>query len=499
MNNKTNQSTSLSNSERKSSDNNLRRENYNSNNSQNRRKINLKTMAIDDVIDALVNTHSRKQFFGLLGNQDEVGNQIFAIKSGAGPMDVISIEAKKVFLYSAPFSFLLKQIINHLPLVKIEDKKVLWERISILLSALNYGKGDSDYCFDFEESLDFDDPLEAIRLEFNDVFQAYNYRRPLVILVKDFRGLQFDDVNKMVSFVTTVFERVTNIKVLIEINPSLITSHYQNYIGDYIKNWYTLFDGLVDCRNLLYPSELDQNETMFFEHFDNFNETGYILDDVEEENFFNEAPKLAVCPPKPRVKEDELAREIANQLVQETVELPQNNYAQQKHNFEPVRNSYIKPQQVQQPQPKMDPQPITPIKEKNKPITELLNVKIPNFGSTQTIEIPTQRINEFITKKAKAEKKAEREQKKFESERVIYDDPTIRENTELDLGPLFGHYTPEPVIEEEVVEEPKVVRSSFLRRSDGVDETIFDPEILMDANSNSNARPGVFNPFERKK
>ncbi|AXK50920.1 hypothetical protein [Spiroplasma alleghenense] len=415
--------------------------------------LNLKTISIDEVIDSLRSVHNKKQFFALLGNQEEVGNEIFNIKSGAGSVNIINIEAKKVYLYNGPFSFFLKQFINHMPVVKIEDKKVLWERISVLLSALNYGKGDADFCYDFEESLDFDDPLEAIRLEFNEVFEAYAYREPLVILIRDFRGLEFEDVNSMVSFVTTIFSRVPNIKVLIEINPNLITAHYQNYISDYIQNWYTLFDGLIDCRNILEPAEFDNNETIFFEQFDDFIEKTQPMK-LEEEKV--REPVLAVCPPKPDWKEDEIAKEIADQLVQETVELP----------------------------------------KKSPKIEKILNVKIPDFSVENTIEIPSESMERF--EELKALESVRNKKQNIKNNQAEEETKTI---SKLNLGPLFGDYTMEMDDEEElpVIKEPKIARSSFLRRSDGVEQTIFDPEILMDSVNTDNGRAGFQNPFKNKK
>ncbi|WP_338969668.1 hypothetical protein [Spiroplasma endosymbiont of Labia minor] len=200
------------------------------------------------------------QFFGIFGDYKVVKNMIATILNQMRDVNTIVIKIKRVFLYSTPYLFFLKQIINSLPIVSLEDKRVLWARVSIFLSVTEYGKSESDYMYKLSESLNFDDPIIMIRNEFKDIFNAYSIKAPICIILDDFRGINYEETTKIINLTTSLFSTITNMKFIIDMNIPTIQSYFNINGGSY-DNWLSLFDEVLNDSNILKKMENTQVTT----------------------------------------------------------------------------------------------------------------------------------------------------------------------------------------------------------------------------------------------
>jgi hypothetical protein len=135
---------------------------------------------------------------------------------------------KKMYSYTTPFLYVLKAIINGLETVSVDDKRALWDRVAIFLSATSYGKQGTEIELIFEEELALADPMESAKDEFRQAFAAYDMTdKNILINLTDFRGLDFADMNNSILFVTDLFLGIANMKFLFELPYDSYVSHFR--------------------------------------------------------------------------------------------------------------------------------------------------------------------------------------------------------------------------------------------------------------------------------
>lgn len=203
---------------------------------------------IEDIISKINSNDTNDKFFAIFGDVKNNSDLVSEIKKETDTLLNIDINARKIFLYGTPFFFLLKMIINGLDFASLDDKKVFWDRVAIFLSATDFGRKIEDLQIIFEGELSIDDPLESINKEFKNFLIAYNINKPIIININDFRGVDFNDINKTILFITTIFADVKNLKFIFNIP-------YENYLlyfrlnGE--KSWISLFDIVVNTQKKL--------------------------------------------------------------------------------------------------------------------------------------------------------------------------------------------------------------------------------------------------------
>lgn len=177
-----------------------------------------------------------EQFFALL-DRDE--RNIRAIRdefiSQSSILSIIKIDIKKLELYNESHIFLLKKIVKGLPLVSHEDKKILWDRIKLFSKVLNlkdkFNETDPNTMVILNE-LDFDEPLEYIKKEFDEILWAYSVNENIVILIENLYGISYKKYRQIIDFLQAVFTNSINFKCVAFINEihykRLISSEYGN-------------------------------------------------------------------------------------------------------------------------------------------------------------------------------------------------------------------------------------------------------------------------------
>jgi hypothetical protein len=207
--------------------------------------LNLNTTPINNIgdisaiIDELNNEASKKQFFAIFGDIAETKACTTAIVDATN-LNPITIEMKKMYSYTTPFLYVLKAIINGLETVSVDDKRALWDRVAIFLSATSYGKQGTEIELIFEEELALADPMESAKDEFRQAFAAYDMTdKNILINLTDFRGLDFADMNNSILFVTDLFLGIANMKFLFELPYDSYISHFRLSAS---KSWMQLFD-----------------------------------------------------------------------------------------------------------------------------------------------------------------------------------------------------------------------------------------------------------------
>ncbi|AHI53363.1 hypothetical protein [Spiroplasma culicicola] len=169
-------------------------------------------------------------------NQNNVQGKLFVLMGGDTNLQTISdsfvsqlsqeqknlIDTEEAHLYGAPFLFLLKQIVNILPVINLDDKRVLWEKTSLLLAATDYGKTGSEVD-EILEDFAIENPIERIQQEFMQVFEAYGLNaKQLLIMLRGFNTLELTQTTKTVQFINQLFNQLINLKFVFEFSESFV-------------------------------------------------------------------------------------------------------------------------------------------------------------------------------------------------------------------------------------------------------------------------------------
>lgn len=72
------------------------------------------------------------------------------------------------------------------------------------------------------------DPMESAKDEFRSAIAAYGMEQePIIITLRDFRGLEFQDMNDCLLFIADLFTGVKNLKFIFELPYDSYISHFR--------------------------------------------------------------------------------------------------------------------------------------------------------------------------------------------------------------------------------------------------------------------------------
>ncbi|WP_374695806.1 hypothetical protein [Spiroplasma endosymbiont of Polydrusus formosus] len=155
-------------------------------------------------------------------------------------MPIVNIDLLRIELYYSPFLFLLKKIIKELPKVSLEDKKILWDRVKLFARTLKQNEisnqiNDYNWIIIINE-LEFDDPLDYIRKEFEEILRAYNITESIVIIFNNIDLVGYVKFKQIFSLVQVIFKGILQFKFIVGLNPLLIETYVKQIYGNYATN-----------------------------------------------------------------------------------------------------------------------------------------------------------------------------------------------------------------------------------------------------------------------
>ncbi|QEH62368.1 hypothetical protein SCHIN_v1c11750 [Spiroplasma chinense] len=180
-------------------------------------------IGINNFINEINNNSQQGQIFALVGGDTHLNELTKQFINLLPQNKKVEIEMKEVHMYAAPFLFLLKQIVNNVPLVSLDDKRALWERTSLLLAATEYGKTGSEVDL-IMDGLGLADPIENIRSEFKQLSFDYNLDQTTSLMVlTGFNQLEITQSTKTVQFINTIFHDMHEFKFVFEFSESFMS------------------------------------------------------------------------------------------------------------------------------------------------------------------------------------------------------------------------------------------------------------------------------------
>ncbi|WP_419334659.1 hypothetical protein [Spiroplasma endosymbiont of Sarcophaga variegata] len=205
---------------------------------------------VRDLIKTFKEKNNEMQYFlTIVDNQHQ--DSMSEIVSSFFLMPLVNIDLLRIELYASPFLFLLKRIIKWLPKVSLEDKKVLWDRVKLFARTLRNNElseqtNDSNSVVIINE-LEFDDPLEYIKKEFEDILRAYEIKDNIVIIFNNIDLVGYAKFKTVFSLVYAIFKGIIQFKFIVALNPVLIETYvtqvYGNNLTDQlIKHEISVFD-----------------------------------------------------------------------------------------------------------------------------------------------------------------------------------------------------------------------------------------------------------------
>ncbi|GAA6238284.1 MAG: hypothetical protein SPLM_04060 [Spiroplasma phoeniceum] len=191
---------------------------------------------IRDLMKIFKEKNNEMQFFlavmdkGNCDSMSEIATSFFS-------MPLVNIDLLRIELYASPFLFLLKKIIKGLPKVSLEDKKVLWDRVKLFARTLKQSESleqvnDSNSIVIVNE-LEFDDPLEYIRREFEEILCAYNITENIVVIFNNIDLVGYVKFKQIFSLVQAIFKGILQFKFIAGLNPLLIETYVKQMYGNY--------------------------------------------------------------------------------------------------------------------------------------------------------------------------------------------------------------------------------------------------------------------------
>ncbi|ARU91052.1 hypothetical protein SCLARK_00295 [Spiroplasma clarkii] len=177
-------------------------------------------MTYKNFAEALNTNTLTGQVYAIVANSDE--NMLKELLNLLPTGQQIQIDAQEVYQYTAPDLFLLKKAINLLPLLSLDDKRVLWEKTSICLAATEYGKTDSEFDQIVEE-IGITDPIGLIAEEFNTALGAYGLDKIAVpVIIENFDKLELSEITPILQFIYEVFVSIPTLKFIIQISSEIL-------------------------------------------------------------------------------------------------------------------------------------------------------------------------------------------------------------------------------------------------------------------------------------
>ncbi|MBH8622770.1 MULTISPECIES: hypothetical protein [Spiroplasma] len=207
-----------------------------------------------EIVRDLIKTFKEKNnemqsFLTIVDNQHQ--DSMSEIVSSFFSMPLVNIDLLRIELYASPFLFLLKRIIKGLPKISLEDKKVLWDRVKLFARTLRNNElseqtNDSNSVVIINE-LEFDDPLEYIKKEFEDILRAYEIKDNIVIIFNNIDLVGYAKFKTVFSLVHAIFKGIIQFKFIVALNPVLIETYVTQVYGNnlteqLIKHEISVFD-----------------------------------------------------------------------------------------------------------------------------------------------------------------------------------------------------------------------------------------------------------------
>ncbi|WP_425380089.1 hypothetical protein [Spiroplasma endosymbiont of Stenodema calcarata] len=188
-----------------------------------------------DLIKTFKEKGNEMQFFlTIVDNQHQ--DSMSEIVSSFFSMSLVNLDLLRIELYASPFLFLLKKIIKGLPKVSLEDKKVLWDRAKLFARTLKNNDlseqpNDSNSIVIINE-LEFDDPLEYIKKEFEEILRAYDIKDNIVIIFNNIDLVGYAKFKTVFSLVQAIFKGIVQFKFIVGLNPVLIETYVKQIYGN---------------------------------------------------------------------------------------------------------------------------------------------------------------------------------------------------------------------------------------------------------------------------
>ncbi|MFJ1522054.1 hypothetical protein [Spiroplasma sp. ald] len=191
---------------------------------------------IRDLMKIFKEKNNEMQFFLAVMDKRNC-DSMFEIATSFFSMPLVNIDLLRIELYASPFLFLLKKIIKGLPKVSLEDKKVLWDRVKLFARTLKQSESleqvnDSNSIVIVNE-LEFDDPLEYIRREFEEILRAYDITENIVVIFNNIDLVGYVKFKQIFSLVQSIFKGILQFKFIAGLNPLLIETYVKQMYGNY--------------------------------------------------------------------------------------------------------------------------------------------------------------------------------------------------------------------------------------------------------------------------
>ncbi|ALA98504.1 hypothetical protein SKUN_001647 [Spiroplasma kunkelii CR2-3x] len=191
---------------------------------------------IRDLMKIFKEKNNEMQFFlaimdkGNCDSMSEIATSFFS-------MPFVNIDLLRIELYASPFLFLLKKIIKGLPKVSLEDKKVLWDRVKLFARTLKQSES-LEQVNDFNSivivnELEFDDPLEYIRREFEEILRAYDITENIVVIFNNIDLVGYVKFKQIFILVQAIFKGILQFKFIAGLNLLLIETYVKQMYGNY--------------------------------------------------------------------------------------------------------------------------------------------------------------------------------------------------------------------------------------------------------------------------
>ncbi|WP_342252713.1 hypothetical protein [Spiroplasma endosymbiont of Amphibalanus improvisus] len=208
-------------------DNNLNQKNKTDDIYDNRVQI------IRNVLGVIKNKEQDNQFISLFIDNDI--QVIDDVKESLFGLSLIEADTQKIKLYGSPFLFLLKRIVKSLPLVTLEDKRVLWDRIKLFSKTLSHISEQEQNELNSSvilNEIEFDDPIEYIKNEFAEVLRAYNINKDIVIVFTNIHITGYEFFRDLLVLMHAIFDDLKLFKFISGINSTQLNNYVISKYGE---------------------------------------------------------------------------------------------------------------------------------------------------------------------------------------------------------------------------------------------------------------------------
>ncbi|WP_339030044.1 hypothetical protein [Spiroplasma endosymbiont of Cantharis nigra] len=157
--------------------------------------------------------------------------------------NLIYIDLQKIVIYSSPCLFFLKKFINNLPeKISLEDKKILWERTSVLLAATDWGKTTSEIDDILDDLNITNDPEKMFINEFINLLDSYNFNEKMNIVITNTEGIDLNKILLINEFIAKSLIKIPGLSCRMNLDSKVIDI---NRIDEISENFdYVIFDGV---------------------------------------------------------------------------------------------------------------------------------------------------------------------------------------------------------------------------------------------------------------